>query len=296
MTGLITRLLVMVLLAVPIDAQEAMPAPPRAPVPILMLGTFHFDDAGLDAYRPEHRLDVLSPERQREIERVADCLAKFRPTKVAVEAPLDAAERINARYRAFVAGEPMSRRNEIDQLGFRVARAMGHSQVYPVDAKGRWYEPSVDLERYAADKGQLERLLASETPWEQYYKALYAQGDALKMRQTLRQHLLDGNRREDVLLSHGSYLVGTFKVGMGDEYPGVDAKTAWYNRNLRIFANLQRITSGPDERIFLLIGSGHLPILWHAAETSPEYVRVPVDDVLGSACDAPPVTPAQSRP
>jgi pheromone shutdown protein TraB len=68
----------------------------------------------------------------------------------------------------------------------------------------------------------------------------------------------------------------------GDEYPGVDAKTAWYNRNLRIFANLQRITDRTDERILVIIGAGHVPILRHTVQASPEYALVEVADVLGA--------------
>ncbi len=266
---------------------EAAPPPlPRPPAKILFLGTFHFDDPGLDAYKPQHKLDVLAPERQREIEEVARCLTRFRPTKVAVEAPLDAAGRLKERFEKYVAGEAPLGINEIEQLGFRVARAMGHTQVYPVDAQARYYEPQIDLEKYAQDKGQWDRLVASETPWEEYYTALYRHGDVRKVRQTLRQNLLDGNREEAVLASHGAYLVRWIKVGVGDEYPGVDRVTAWYNRNLKIFANLQRITSGPDERILVIIGVGHVPILWHAVEASPEYTRVDLAEVLGPACDA----------
>jgi len=58
-------------------AQDAPPKVPPPPATILLLGTFHFDDAGLDAYKPEHRMDVLSPERQREIEEVVRCLTRF---------------------------------------------------------------------------------------------------------------------------------------------------------------------------------------------------------------------------
>lgn len=271
----------------PARGEEAPPVPPRPPARVLLLGTFHFDDAGLDAYKPEHGIDVLSPRRQREIEEVVRCLVKFRPTKVAVEAPLAAAERLNARFRSFVAGESPLGRNEIDQLGFRVAREMGHDRVYPIDAEGRRYEPAIDLEQYAEEKGQLERLVASETPWEVYFEAIYRYGDVRKVRQTLRQNLLEGNREEHVLRSHGSSMVVWIKVGVGDEYPGVDRVTAWYNRNLRIFANIQRITEGPDERILVIIGGGHVPILWHAAEASPEYTRVDVEEVLGPACDGP---------
>jgi hypothetical protein len=40
---------------------------PRAK--LLILGTFHFDDGGLDDYKPKHALDVLSEDRQQEIGR-----------------------------------------------------------------------------------------------------------------------------------------------------------------------------------------------------------------------------------
>jgi len=101
---------------------------------------------------------------------------------VAVEARLAAAEQLNRRFADYVAGASPLRRNEIEQLGFRLAKALGHREVHPVDAEGRRYEPDVDLEKYAAEKGQLDRLLASETPWENYYDEFYRFGDARKMR------------------------------------------------------------------------------------------------------------------
>ena len=79
----------------------------------------------------------------------------------------------------------------------------------------------------------------------------------------------------------GMYLVDYFKLGIGDELPGVDWVTVWYSRNLRIFANLQRITETPDERILLIIGAGHLSILRHCVLASPEYDLVEVHDYLG---------------
>jgi hypothetical protein len=80
--------------------------------------------------------------------------------------------------------------------------------------------------------------------------------------------------------------VETLKVGIGDEYPGVDSKTAWYNRNLRIFANIQRIAEKPGERILVGIGAGQLPILRNAAMSSPEYDLVEVGRYLGVRCQS----------
>ena len=61
----------------------------------------------------------------------------------------------------------------------------------------------------------------------------------------------------------------------------MDVITAWYNRNLRIFANLQRITEPPGERLLVVYGAGHIPILRHCVEASPEYDLVEVADYLG---------------
>ena len=80
---------------------------------------------------------------------------------------------------------------------------------------------------------------------------------------------------------HGAYLTRSLGVGQGEEYPGVDGFTThWHNRNLRIFANIQRITDGPGDRILVIIGAGHLPILRHTVQCAPGYHLVEVSEFL----------------
>ena len=245
---------------------------------ILLLGTFHFKDAGLDDYKPSHDVDILSPPRQREVEEVLDRLAAFAPTKIAIEqVPAKQAE-VDESYAAYVRGEAVLGPWESHQIGYRLARRLGHRRVYCVNAWDRHYESPSAPEEYAREHGQ-EHLLSEWTP---RFMAWYAHGDRQKLERTLRETLLAGNAEEAILRSHGHYLVDRFKVGAGDEYPGPDRITAWYNRNLRIFANLQRITERPDERILLIIGGGHVPILRHCVQASPEYDLVEVRDYLGS--------------
>ncbi len=122
------------------------------------------------------------------------------------------------------------------------------------------------------------RLLAEWTP---RFIAWYAHGDKRKTERTLRETLLAMNAEAALLRSHGHYLVDRFKVGGGEDYPGPDRITAWFNRNLRIFANLQRITERPKERILLVIGGGHVPILRHCVQASPEYELAEVATYLG---------------
>ena len=243
---------------------------PRAD--LLLLGTFHFDDAGLDDYKPKHGVAVGSEARQREIEALVADLAEFGPTRVAVEWPKSRQAELDRRYDAYRRGELELEADEIDQIGFRLARKLGHDRVHAVDVFGRHYEPRIDRSAEAARLGLAEIL---DSPWEAQYERALAWEDELKTRLPLQDFLLYLNDERRVVAGHGAYLTGGFRVVSGDEYPGPDHTTGWwYNRNLRIFANVLALVDSPEDRVFLLIGSGHLPILRYAAAASPEVALV----------------------
>lgn len=254
-----------------VAAQSGPPGFPDPPHQVMLLGTFHFADAGLDEFRPEVDIDVKSRVRQQELEELCSVLARFRPTRIAVEAMPARQPELDRRYAGYLRDEFELPANEIYQIGFRLARRLGHDRVHAIDAERRWYQPYVNPEEYAREHGQGAIV---ESPWYQLYEAASREEDRLKAKRTIGETLLALNHPERIRMSHGIYLVGTFKAGTGDEYPGADVKTAWYNRNLRIFANIQRITSAANERILVVIGAGHLPILRHCVDASPEYALV----------------------
>ncbi|GAB3232276.1 hypothetical protein GCM10027346_19400 [Hymenobacter seoulensis] len=59
------------------------------PADLLLIGTFHFDNPGLDISKI-NTLDVLSPKVQTELETISGRIAAFQPDKVFVEWPADA--------------------------------------------------------------------------------------------------------------------------------------------------------------------------------------------------------------
>jgi len=268
-----------------VEVAAAQPPTPPAPLAdVLVLGVFHFKDAGLDGYKPQYDVDIMSVSRQSEIREIVRCLSDYHPTKIAVEAHADRAEKLKSEYDSYLADKFDLPANEIYQLGFRLARGNGHDRVYPVDAKARWYQPFVNPWEYAVEHGQDTLLDSVEAPWEEFYESLYEYEDRQKAQQSLIETFLQINVPDRLAVGHGHYLIGTFKAGFGDEYPGADAKTGWYNRNLRIFANLTRLTEGPGERLLLIIGAGHVPIIRHAIEASPQYRLVELDQFLGQNC------------
>lgn len=54
-------------------------------VKVVLLGTFHFQDRGLDWYKPQFSFDVFSDRCQQEIADVVERLVAFGPTKIAIE-------------------------------------------------------------------------------------------------------------------------------------------------------------------------------------------------------------------
>ena len=285
MVGKIMRVLTIgLLVAGSVLAQEgasedplAWFSPEHASAKLLILGTFHFKDAGLDEYKPEVDVDIMSAERQEELAALLDRLAAFNPTKILIEVKQDRQSEFDDRYAGFREGGYEIGANEIYQVGFKLAKRLGHEKVFAVDVLGRSYPDIPDPEEYARENGQADLL---ESDWHDRYTALYRFGDHLKARSTLIDHLLYLNSDERLRIGHGHYVLRDLALGRDDEYPATDSLIGWwYNRNLRIYSNVLRVME-PGDRLLLLIGAGHVPIIRHAAQTSPEIDLIDVSEVL----------------
>jgi hypothetical protein len=247
---------------------------------IMYLGVFHFDYPNLDVQKPVGVIDVLEPQRQREIDEIVALIAEFRPTKVAVEFTPGRQPRLDSLYAEYRAGRWTPSRNEVYQLGFRLAERLGLPGVVAIDTER--HDFFVDLARQQLEP-RAQELFATDVAWRERLSGQRAREDsvALERGESLREKLLRGNSPERLRRDHMAYSVGFFKFdGEDGGYLGADFVSGWYNRNLRIFRNLQRITSSPEERILFIVGSGHLPILRFVTEHSPEYELVDVTTYL----------------
>ena len=259
----------------------------REKAKVLLLGTFHFTFPRNDIVKPEAKLDILSPEKQAEVEEVVRLLYEFHPTKIAVEARLEQDSELNRDYQAYRAGTSRLRADEREQMGFRLAALLNHDRLYPIDEWGRWYEPEEKLYEYARNRlGAAGAGLSEEELYftlfvdvKRGYEKLYRHDEQHMLQHTLREHLLYLNSVEHITVDHGPYLAWVDSAP-GD-YTLADWVTGWwYNRNLRIFANLKRITTSAQDRILAIYGAGHIPILRHAVQCSPRHKLVEVSEYL----------------
>src|SRR5262245_32611591 len=99
--------------------------PDEARVSVMVVADFHMANPGHDIHNVAVD-DVLAPGRQAEIAKITDLLADFHPNVVMAEWPADLA---TARYRDYLTGILAPDRNEVVQLGFRLAKTVGLKQV-----------------------------------------------------------------------------------------------------------------------------------------------------------------------
>ncbi len=251
--------------------------PEHATAKLLILGTFHFKDAGLDSYKPEVDVNILSVSRQQELGVVLDRMAEFDPTKILIEVKPERQAEFDQRFAQYRAGEYELGSNEIYQIAFRLGRRLDHKRLFGVDVSGRRYEDLPDTEEYAKEHGQT---FPNADIWDQRFMEAYRVEDHAKAKRSLSEHLLFLNSDEQLSFSHGHYVLSYLALGTDDEYPAADSLTGWwYNRNLRIFSRILRVME-PGDRLLLLIGAGHVPIIHHAAVASPEIDLIDLSEVL----------------
>lgn len=259
----------MVLTGAPAALAQGAPAVTE-PARVMVVGTYHFANPGLDVVKTEVA-DVLSPVKQREIGAVVEALARFGPTRIAVEQEPSTAPVLDSLYTAYLAGQHTLSRNETQQLGFRLAARFGHPRVHPIDHPGAFPFGAVMEYAQAHDPGFVA-LVAGET-------ARIAEEANREQRElSIGQILRRANDPARLARAHGLYM--TFaRVGAGDGYVGATLVARWYERNIRMFANLQRVAE-PGERVLLIVGSGHAPILRELVSYDPEMILVETLDYL----------------
>jgi len=241
---------------------------PGKPVEVMVVGVFHMSNPGHDLHNVRAD-DVLAPRRQTEIAAVTDALARFKPTKVGVEWDADV---VVDRYKQYLAGTLAPSRNEVVQLGFRLARSAGAEGVYGLDADGDF--PYERLKNFAETRGfqglldQQNALIQGEVDEESRLLAEKNIADGLRF-------LNDPAR----LKGANGFYRSMLRIGLGSDQPGVDLLAGWYRRNFQICANLLHVAK-PGDRVVIFFGAGHAFLLRQCVAETPGYRLIEPNDYL----------------
>ncbi|HUS08961.1 MAG TPA: DUF5694 domain-containing protein [Pyrinomonadaceae bacterium] len=243
-------------------AQQAPPEKPSdARAEVLVLGVYHMANPGRDVFNMNAD-DVLAPRRQAEIAQLIEVLKKFQPTKIAIEADMYGKRR--QEYSDYLAGKHTLSRNENDQIGYRLAKELGHKTIYPVDADGEF--PYQRFMNYAKASGRTKELEALTSEIGGMVKA---QGEYL-VSHTVLETLLYMNADSKVADAVGFYYRQAHFGEPGD-WAGPDLVSDWFRRNMRIYSNIVQLVDSPNERVLVIYGAGHLGWLRHSFASDPSF-------------------------
>lgn len=252
--------------------------PEREPIEVMILGAYHMGNPGQDLHNA--RVDpVTTPEKQAQLEAVAEGLARFRPTAVAVERiARDQSTMLDHRYPAFTPADLLTNPDERVQLGYRLAHRLGLERVYAIDEQDREGQPSYfpfgDVQSWAEANGGGERLGAMHGE----VGAMVADLERRQATETVGRLLAGINTPERVRVDQGFY-ARLMSFGAADDQPGAVLNARWYARNAQIFARLLQVAR-PGDRIVVFYGSGHNYWLRQMVETMPGFVLVEPGDYL----------------
>lgn len=241
-------------------------------IPILTLGVFHFAFPNLDRQQiaDNDQIDVLEPQYQQDIIQLVEQLANFKPTIIVIERQHKAQNKVDSLYKKYLKGEYELKRDEEQQIGFRLAKRMGIDKLYCVDEWGSHYDK---IDKLFDNENSYEYIQFEKSFSQHPDSTMRFYSDKILKHSGIIAELVKLNEKDNIKKDMGNYLIGHFKYESHPyDYTGVDFETGrWFNRNLRIFRNIQRIKIKSSDRILVIYGSGHLNILNYLFECSPEY-------------------------
>jgi len=241
------------------------------PVQVMVLGTYHFGNPGLDAHNTTAD-DVCGVHRQEELSAVANALRTFNPTRVMVEWQIDSPDFSIPEYAKFAQSDGPCVRDEIYQIGFRLARLVGLHTVEGIDEKGGPdkpdYFPYQAVQDYARLHDENGILAESDRAFDEATESFNALERTASIAELLA-HLNDPNQP----IVTNKFYYEWLRIGGKNTWAGAELNAYWYMRNAKIFSKLMT-ASRPGDRIVVVFGGGHGFWLRHFAQETPGYAFI----------------------
>jgi hypothetical protein len=240
-----------------------------APIEVMIVGMVHMANPGTSRNMAQVP-DVLLPRHQADVARMTEGLARFKPTQVHVE--LENQGEVDADYARYLVGGLQSRRGEIVQVAFRLAK---HASLSKVHASDR---------RMVFEFGPLFAFISAHGRQAQF-DAMNAKGkakaaaDSEMLRTRGIPHFIRLlNRPEEILSDHLAHRV-VLQLGAGEEQPGPEYWAGWTRRNILICAKIVQ-AARPGDRLVAFFGSSHSFQLRRCIGETPGFKLIETNDYL----------------
>jgi uncharacterized protein YfkK (UPF0435 family) len=235
-------------------------------VQVLNFGTFHMGETSDDN---KTDFDENDKKNQLSINEIASKLALFNPTVIIVETVPEFDSKLQAEYNEYLANPKMKfiDPSEIELLAYELGRLSGTKRIYGIDHKmGYNYNIGAEMvntiDSFWHNKYYQDPL--------KYYPEVNL--DQSKMNLLDKLKLTNNNAYLDFLIEVNAEMLA--HVGSKNGFEGADEATKYYQRNIRMFSNLNRLKLTEDDRVFILMGASHTAYFRDFFSRSPKYEMV----------------------
>jgi len=232
-------------------------------IKVLNFGTFHMGETS-DA--TSIKFDENDEKNQADAHAIAKLIAQFKPTIICVEVPEEKNEELNKEYKKYLQNSSKASTyfGEIGLVAFEVGRICDVARLEGID-----YEMNYNYNI----GGEIENAI-DPTTVKTFYQNPFVSMPEFNVNPndlSLLEKLKINNSQKylDFLMLVNADLL-TY-IGTKDGYEGADEAAKYYQRNLRIYSNLNRIQATKEDRIFILSGGSHAAFLKEFMERSPKY-------------------------
>ncbi len=235
-------------------------------VQVLNFGTFHM---GFTSDAKKTEFDEHDKKNQQQVHAVAKKLSEFKPTVILVEREPRYNEEIQREYSNYVSNPDTVFENpsEIELLAYELGRLSETKRIYGIDHKmeynyriGHQIDNAIDPEWY--NKYYKDPM--------KFYPRIDVNMDSLSLTEKL--NLMNRDRFLDFVKAVNADMLS--HAGTQKGFEGADEAAKYYQRNLRMYSNMNRLELDNDDRVFILMGASHTAFFKDFMSGDPKYNMV----------------------
>lgn len=241
-------------------------------IKVLNFATFHMGSTS-DATSVE--FDEEDKKNQQDAKEIAKMISRFRPSVICVEVPLDENDELNAKYQAYLKNPEKASTyyGEVGLVAFEVGRVNNIQNLYGIDHRMSYnYNINQELKNVldSVTFGNFQSNPFASIPELNVFE------EGLSLMEKLER--MNHPKFLDFLITANADIL-TY-VGTENGFEGADEAAKYYQRNLRIYSNLNRLPLKKTDRVFILSGGSHTAFLNGFLKRSLKYEVVNTFDYL----------------
>ena len=234
-------------------------------IKVLNFATFHMGYTN-DANSTE--FDENDAKNKAEVHKIAKLLAEFKPTVIIVETPPSYNPTLQKAYQDYLENPKMIIKdpNEIELLAFELGRLANTKKILGIDHK-MGYNYGIGY--------QLASKKTNDKTYENYAALIDKEEKNLNYDNLslLEKFKVENNQQYlDFLINVNADML-TY-VSTEGKFEGADEAAKFYQRNLRMYSNLNQIDLKPTDRVFIIMGGAHTAFFNDFMKRSPKYELV----------------------